>query len=493
MQTKLGRNDPCHCGSGEKYKKCCMTSSMPTKKGGAVNTELNNLHDFSLHFIHDLLLPYAEKCLSTGDSSRLAMLEIMIPKLPSEVDQTLMHDLFFVPFYLFNWTIETDEWDQDWEFADDDAKKTVAELYLETYEEWMKPEEKAFLKAMLKTYYSFYSVTAVNLDQTVELKDLLLGTAHTVKIDQATHSLRRGEVIFSRLLTFNGESIMVGMAPIFFPVAFQLFVMEFRDEWLKENEAAAWTTEILQEESGCCLLDCFFELLETLYSSSSELSNSDGERVEFVISEFTLAISPEKALIRLLPLSPSKTSAEILQTAKKNEFGAMESLELPWLKENHNADGKQEVTEMGCVILKQGELLLVVDSPERSKKGETLLKKYLGKAVTLRKTVSQTPQEVLKLLSPVYIQKCFNSSEKIIERPEVQKKIESMRESYWKNWLDKAIPALEDKTPREAVKTPGGRERLEVLLLHYEQENLSAANDFMKVDTGFLKRELGLQ
>ena len=23
---KLGRNDPCHCGSGKKYKRCCMGS-----------------------------------------------------------------------------------------------------------------------------------------------------------------------------------------------------------------------------------------------------------------------------------------------------------------------------------------------------------------------------------------------------------------------------------------------------------------------------------
>ncbi len=22
--SKLGRNDPCHCGSGNKYKKCCL-------------------------------------------------------------------------------------------------------------------------------------------------------------------------------------------------------------------------------------------------------------------------------------------------------------------------------------------------------------------------------------------------------------------------------------------------------------------------------------
>ncbi|WP_413466092.1 SEC-C metal-binding domain-containing protein [Niallia circulans] len=23
FETKVGRNDPCPCGSGEKYKKCC--------------------------------------------------------------------------------------------------------------------------------------------------------------------------------------------------------------------------------------------------------------------------------------------------------------------------------------------------------------------------------------------------------------------------------------------------------------------------------------
>tara|TARA_B100000282_G_scaffold279698_1_gene240257 strand:- start:322 stop:828 length:507 start_codon:yes stop_codon:yes gene_type:complete len=23
-ETKIGRNDPCHCGSGKKYKKCCL-------------------------------------------------------------------------------------------------------------------------------------------------------------------------------------------------------------------------------------------------------------------------------------------------------------------------------------------------------------------------------------------------------------------------------------------------------------------------------------
>ena len=30
MNAKIGRNDPCHCGSGKKYKSCCMNKERPT-------------------------------------------------------------------------------------------------------------------------------------------------------------------------------------------------------------------------------------------------------------------------------------------------------------------------------------------------------------------------------------------------------------------------------------------------------------------------------
>ncbi len=28
MTEKVGRNDPCHCGSGKKYKQCCMKDDL---------------------------------------------------------------------------------------------------------------------------------------------------------------------------------------------------------------------------------------------------------------------------------------------------------------------------------------------------------------------------------------------------------------------------------------------------------------------------------
>jgi len=32
MTTKPGRNDPCACGSGKKYKKCCEAKEVESKK-----------------------------------------------------------------------------------------------------------------------------------------------------------------------------------------------------------------------------------------------------------------------------------------------------------------------------------------------------------------------------------------------------------------------------------------------------------------------------
>jgi uncharacterized protein len=32
MHKKPGRNDPCPCGSGKKYKQCCMPKAQPKRK-----------------------------------------------------------------------------------------------------------------------------------------------------------------------------------------------------------------------------------------------------------------------------------------------------------------------------------------------------------------------------------------------------------------------------------------------------------------------------
>ena len=40
---KLGRNEPCHCGSGKKYKKCCLDEDI--ERYGKKAIKITNLMD----------------------------------------------------------------------------------------------------------------------------------------------------------------------------------------------------------------------------------------------------------------------------------------------------------------------------------------------------------------------------------------------------------------------------------------------------------------
>lgn len=48
--SKIGRNDPCPCGSGKKYKKCCGKNNVIEFNPTLYNNELEQLHEDLIHF-----------------------------------------------------------------------------------------------------------------------------------------------------------------------------------------------------------------------------------------------------------------------------------------------------------------------------------------------------------------------------------------------------------------------------------------------------------
>jgi Protein of unknown function (DUF2384) len=52
----------------------------------------------------------------------------------------------------------------------------------------------------------------------------------------------------------------------------------------------------------------------------------------------------------------------------------------------------------------------------------------------------------------------------------VQAELAKFLEAHYDNWLNDRIPALGNKTPRQAVKTPEGRELVEALLVQFERD-----------------------
>ena len=75
--------------------------------------------------------------------------------------------------------------------------------------------------------------------------------------------------------------------------------------------------------------------------------------------------------------------------------------------------------------------------------------------------------------------------------PELQALEAQLARKHWEAWLDTKIPALGNRTPRQAAKSASGRERLEALLASYGQHEAGGRNVF-EPDLTALKRKLGM-
>ena len=75
--------------------------------------------------------------------------------------------------------------------------------------------------------------------------------------------------------------------------------------------------------------------------------------------------------------------------------------------------------------------------------------------------------------------------------PELEAIEAELARKHWDVWLDTKVPALGNRTPRQAAKSASGRERLEALLADYSQKRVSGRNAF-EPDIDTLKRKLGL-
>jgi hypothetical protein len=149
---------------------------------------------------------------------------------------------------------------------------------------------------------------------------------------------------------------------------------------------------------------------------------------------------------------------------------------------------------LGHITIDAGLLTISVNSQERAGAIKRKISRRLGKRVKFRNAVIQSSQQMLEALAnqapgagdPAAAQQ----QEDLQALPEVQAMMQEMSERHWREWLDQPVPALKDQTPRQAAKTETGRERLEALLLSFEQHE--ATPEPFGPDVAALRGALGL-
>jgi len=451
---KVGRNDPCPCGSGLKYKKCCLGKSMAgSSRSGdertAVDTALDWLKaNYAEELDEAVLLDYFG---DPGDEELDA-----IGDLPDGVTGML--------------NINIGEWLLSDAHLDIEGKRVrTVDLVLGPGGPLLPAHGKEWLKAIGDNPLSLYEVQYATPGEGFELKDLLRRDAPVVKVIErtASRSLVKWDILGARLARHDERWVLTGAL---YPMDRER-ALECREEIFQDMDGEEdWDEEISREIVGSIIFDYWLEQLTEKRPPPQVMDASTGEPIALTVDRYR--VSDWNALIGIL-------------SAQTDVEG---DLRKGWIRfEPMEDDGRRsrasltkkssEVLEVFCRTLK------LADEARR------WLEDIAGTVVHFK------GRKIVDPMSPKARETARKSSGPEIP-PELKAQVErDFLRRHYERWPDKPVPALGGKTPKAAVRTKKGRQAVIELLKEFELHEARKAleEDGEPFDFGFLWKRLGLE
>ena len=125
---------------------------------------------------------------------------------------------------------------------------------------------------------------------------------------------------------------------------------------------------------------------------------------------------------------------------------------------------------LGTLRLEAGCLVADVNSTRRADRLKREIAKRLGQTAALKNATVVDPSEAIDNRARQGAAGERHDEATLEQSPELQGIQEQMIREQWEAWLDTRVPALGNKTPRQAARTAPGRERLEALLAEFDRE-----------------------
>jgi len=205
---KIGRNEPCPCGNGKKYKKCCLG-----KEDVSVDLlwrRLGETHDRLV----DRLMKHAQRIFG-NESMAEALDEFMLwPEDGEFWDDAENHVQLFYPWFLFNWVYDPNEVETELRGPVD---TTVARSYLEQGKKRLDPLERRLIEETTGQPFSFYEVQRCQPGRGYRLKDMLRGGAVDVIEKMGSQNAKVGNMLLARVIQIDSVAMMIGCGSILIP------------------------------------------------------------------------------------------------------------------------------------------------------------------------------------------------------------------------------------------------------------------------------------
>ncbi|MHB1647021.1 MAG: YecA family protein [bacterium] len=459
---KIGRNDPCPCGSGKKYKKCCLIKSYTATAVGREELMQRRLIKNLIDFYYQ----------NYGETIELASFLFWEDFNPADYlkDASLERaNINFTEYIIFDFIVN------------EENDKTLIDSYIETYgnsgnsrNSNLSFEEIEILKMMKNSYISLFQVKEVFEGQGLFLEDILINKEYDVSEKLATESLSKYDILATRLLYLDGKYIMSGSGYPYPLIKKQEILNEIKlDYKYYKKEYPNTTIAEYLKKNGNNFNTFWCEMFTN--PKPFIISNMDGDPILF--SKAVFDIKDKNTLINSL-----KSIKDFIFNVEDNSF--------TWVDDTPGR--KLDSTSNGIIEIKDNRLTVECNSKERLSKAKKLIIENAQNSVVHKADVFQDPAKAISEFS-----KNNGKQQKEFES-EIPKEIQQeiinkfLTENYEK-WLNEKIPALDGKTPLEAIKTKKGKKQVIELLQFYENiEEKNKKDGKAYYDFSWLWERLGL-
>ncbi len=455
---KTGRNDPCPCGSGKKYKKCCLATAEAPEPSPAVDEAAEERAKVR-HAAFRTLSTFAARpefrdiraeALRLFTSGRAVDLDQDEEPLDDDVE------VKFAFFFMFDLPLPDGH--------------TIAETFLARPSQPVAVKQQRLLQRLSAARLRPYEVEDVRRDEGLRLRDLWSGEGISVTERTATHQLHRWDVLVARVAPEEDGTLRLEGGLYVLPIASKAILLDAlkaEERRLRRRDAGLDDDRFFRQ---CAPLVHQLWLDHVVSQPMPVLVTAEGDPMIF--GKVVFDVIDEASLRSALDRHPDLVAEE------DGSYGWTEKA-----PDFTRSLGRIEIRD-------DRRLVLDVTSRQRAERGRALLEGAAGPALRHRSTRFES---VAKAMERHRSKPAAESRDSI--PPEVAADvIREYKDRHYKTWPDEPLPALDGRTAREAAGIAKLRPRLVDLLKDMENhEARTTRPDNPPYDFVWIWKELGLE
>lgn len=352
---KIGRNDPCPCGSGKKHKQCCL--SQLTTMTHDIDPLWIQLRS-AMEPVFSGLTKFSSTYTPNADATIEAAWKDFIPAKVKDSDPFSdgPHLPVFISWFHYHWYPQ---------LADAVSPQTLAHAYLKKKHYALPNLAIKYIEQCLISPFSFAEVISVKPGQGVLMRDIFTGEIIDVVERMGSALLQPDDILLAKIIQIDHLHVFEALAPFSSPPSEKAPILALR-QLMQAEHTSLTSTHLKNYERE--ILDIYYFTTERLFKPViSKLKNTDGDDILFHTLVYDID-SAEEAFDALKHLCISANEQELLEDALFDETGKLSEVEFPWQKKGNKTNKTWTNTILGYIKLTPDTLTIEVNSSAARKK-----------------------------------------------------------------------------------------------------------------------------